>query len=165
MRDRVRLHSQLESLLEDARIKLATINDKAHGLGQALPMGGVTVFEPSAFGEQLVAEDRLRDYAAGQEVEIDLAESSQVFMRCHGAGEIDPYDHADRWTPVRATLTNANPRPVQFRVMLGYPGGDWLFRERAGMRLKDGQNIIEVTVPGNGRREVRWDVRPADDED
>jgi hypothetical protein len=30
-----------------------------------------------------------------------------------------------------------------------------------GTRLKDGQTIVEVTVPGNGNREVTWDVRRA----
>ncbi len=61
---------------------LATVNDKKHGLGAALPMGGITVFAPSAHGDQLVAEDRLRDYAEGQDVEIDLGDSSQVFVEC-----------------------------------------------------------------------------------
>src|SRR5690606_16699481 len=48
-----------------ANMLLATVNDKRHGLGMALPMGGVTVFAPSAFVDQLVAEDRVRDYAEG----------------------------------------------------------------------------------------------------
>jgi transposase len=44
MRDRVRLHSQLESLLEDARIKLATVVSDLLGVSsrrmlEALPMG------------------------------------------------------------------------------------------------------------------------------
>lgn len=147
-----------------ADILLTTINDKAHGLGVALPMGGVAVFEPSAFGEQLVAENRLRDYAAGEEVEVRLAESAQVFMHCQGTGDIDPYDRPNGWTPVLATLTNANSRPARFRILLGYPGGDWRFRPREGMRLKDGQWILELTVPGNGRREVSWDVQPVEDD-
>jgi hypothetical protein len=150
-----------------AGIKLATVNDRAHGLGVALPMGGITVFEPRSQagpGELLVAEDRLRDYAAGQEIEIDLAESTHVFMHCHGTGEVEPYDRPTRWTQVRATLTNANLRPVRFRIVLGYARGEWVFREHKGMRMKDGQRVIEVTVPGNGSREVAWQVRPAEDD-
>ena len=27
-------------------------------------------------------------------------------------------------------------------------------------RVKDGEVIVEVTVPGNGRRVVNWEVRP-----
>src|SRR5690606_35853384 len=53
-----------------ARMLLATVNDADHGLGMALPMGGITIFEPSPSGEQLIAEERLRDYAEGQDVEL-----------------------------------------------------------------------------------------------
>ena len=28
-----------------------------------------------------------------------------------------------------------------------------------GTRLKDGETVVEVTVPGNGRREMTWEVR------
>src|SRR5690606_6214214 len=72
-----------------AEVLLATVNDKRHGLGAALPMGGITVFEPSAFGDQLVAEQRLRDYAEGQDVEIALGESRQVFAQCTVPEDID----------------------------------------------------------------------------
>src|SRR5690606_1785112 len=37
-----------------AAILLTTVNDKAHGLGVALPTGAITVFEPSASGELFV---------------------------------------------------------------------------------------------------------------
>jgi len=146
----------------NAGMVLATVNDKAHGLGMALPMGGVTVFEPSRFGEQLVAEQRLRDYAEGQDVEIEVGDSSQVFIRCDSTGEIDPGDRPGRWVPAHAVLTNANPRPITFRLTLGYPG-QHRFRGLPGIRLKDGATIVEVTVPANGRREVRWDVRSTDE--
>jgi hypothetical protein len=61
---------------------------------------------------------------------------------------------------MRATLTNANPRPVTVRIYLGWPS-EWRLRGLRGTRLKDGQTIVEVTVPGNGNREVTWDVRRA----
>ena len=37
----------------------------------------------------------------------------------------------------------------------------WQLRGLRNPQLKDGQRIVEVTVPGNGRREVDWEVRPA----
>ena len=143
-----------------ANMFLATVNDEKHGLGKALPMGGVTVFEPSAYGDQLVAERRIRDYAKGQDVELALGESSQVFGLCEQPGGIDPNDQPERWTAMRVTLTNANPRPVTVRLYLGRPS-DWRIQGLRGTRLKDGQTTVEVTVPANGRREVTWDVRPA----
>jgi hypothetical protein len=143
-----------------AGMLIATVNDKQHGLGMALPMGGITVFEPSSIGDQLVAEERIRDYAEGQDVELALGASSQVFARCERVGEVDPYEVPARWTPIRVTLTNANRTPARVRLVLG-PSGDWQLRGLSGTRVKDGEVIAEVTIPGNGRRQVTWEARPA----
>jgi hypothetical protein len=137
---------------------LETVNDRRHGLGVALPMGGVAVFEPSAFGEQLVAEERIRDYAAGQDVELELGESSQVHAQCElPESEYNDFD-GDRWNRMTATLTNANRQPVRIRLLLGRSRG-LHFRGLRGTRTKDGQTIVEVTIPANSRREMTWDVR------
>ncbi len=139
-----------------AAMLLVTVNDKAHGLGMALPMGGLTVFEPSAFGEQLVAENRIRDYAEGQDVELEMGASSQVFGGCEVTAQVtDP----KQWMPLRAVLTNANPNPVTVRLVLGSPTS-WTLRGLSGTRVKDGMTTLEVTIPGNGRRELTWKARP-----
>ncbi|MBO9516760.1 MAG: hypothetical protein J7493_01690 [Porphyrobacter sp.] len=143
-----------------ASMLLVTVNDRKHGLGMALPMGGVAVFEPSAYGEQLVAEEQIRDYAAGQDIELNLGESSQVFARCERMADFDFGEEPKRWMPMRTTLTNANANPVKVRVSLG-PSGSWKLQGLKGTRVKDGQVIVEVTVPGNGSRELKWDLRPA----
>jgi hypothetical protein len=143
-----------------ASILLATVNDKRHGLGMALPMGGVTVFGPSAYGDQLVAEDRVRDYAEGQDVELGLGESRQVFAQCQRPdSDGDDGDDA-RWRPMRTTVSNANAEPVTIRVALGSPV-DLQFRGLKRTRVKDGITIAEVTIPGNSRRVVAWEVRRA----
>ena len=149
-----------DDVARPAAMLLVTVNDKAHGLGMALPMGGLAVFEPSSWGEQLVAEPRLRDYAEGQDVELELAESSQVLGQCVIAQDIDFDVEPRRWMPVSAVLTNANPNPVTVRLVLG-PPSEWQTRGLRGTRVKDGETIVEVTVPGNGRREVNWEVHPA----
>jgi hypothetical protein len=141
-----------------AGMLLATVNDKRHGLGMALPMGGITVFEPSSRGEQLVAEERIRDYAEGQDVELALGSSSQVFALCERPGLVDPGENSARWVPMRVTLTNANRNPARVRIVLG-ASGDWQFRGIRDTRVEDGETIVEVTVPGNGRRVVSWEVR------
>jgi len=147
---------------DPAGMLLVTVNDREHGLGMALPMGGITLFEPSSFGDQLVAEARLRDYAEGQDVEIALGDSNQVFSACLiPEEEADFDDEPTRWAPLRMILINANPRPVRVRLMLGNPR-QWQFRGLSDTRLKDGQRIVEVTVPGNGRHEVTWQARPAE---
>jgi hypothetical protein len=138
---------------------LATVNDKRHGLGVALPQGGLTVFEPSSAGELLVGEPSMREYAEGQDVELALGVSRQVFAMCQRPGLVDPAKQPARWTPMKVTLTNANPVPVTVRVVLGQ-SGDWQLRGLAGTRVKDGQVIAEVSVPANGRRELKWEARP-----
>src|SRR5690606_416918 len=67
--------------------QVATVNVKQHGLGSALPRGGVTVFEPTSFGEELVAAERVRDYAEVEEVQLALGTSSQVFAHFETLGE------------------------------------------------------------------------------
>ena len=134
---------------------LATVNDRKHGLGMALPMGGITLFEPGAAGDLLIGENRLRDHAEGQDVEIALGESSQVFAQCI-APEVR---ERERWSP-RVMLTNANRAPAKVRVVLGR-SADWRFTGLRGTSVKDGEVIVETTVPGNGRRELAWIARPA----
>ena len=139
-----------------ARLLLETVNDDEHGLGVALPTGTVSVFERGPRGELLVAEETLRDYASGQDVELSLGESAQVFVTCNHAGAKDPREGGARWMDARATLTNANPHPVTVRIQLGF-NSQWRFR---GLRerLRNGQRIVLVNVPANGTRVLDWQV-------
>ena len=132
---------------------LTTVNDDDHGLGVALPTGQVAMFER----EMLVGEETIRDYASGQDVEIALGDSTQVFSQCE---RISTHDiDLLRWSQMQVTLTNANPAPAIVRVTMGSPG-IWQLRG-ARTRLKDGQQIMEVMVPGNGTRVVNWDATRA----
>ncbi|KPL67902.1 hypothetical protein SZ64_07085 [Erythrobacter sp. SG61-1L] len=144
---------------------LKTKNDKKHGLGVALPMGGVTLFEPSSAGDLLVGEETLRDYAEGQDVEIALGESPNAFALCVRQTEAEPGDEGNPWLPTRATLTNANRHPIKARVELGRPA-DWGVRKKVkGMSVKDGQWVIERTIPAGASVNIDWEVRSAEDED
>ena len=136
---------------------LATVNDKAHGLGVALPTGGITVFEPSPAGDLFVGERQLRDYAAGQDVEIEMGPSGQVFTACEVVGRAPRLDSGEIVT-MRATLTNANRAEAKIRLSFGGPGPHEIGGLK-GVRVKDGERILELTLPANGRREVRWTVR------
>jgi hypothetical protein len=155
--------SNREEEAQPAAMLLTTVNDERHGLGAALPMGGFTAFEPSPRGDQLVAEGWLRDYAEGQEVEIAIGESHQVFALCSAADRAQ-HDEPGEWLPMHAVLTNANARPARVRVGLGWPG-QWRFRGLRGTRLKDGMMVVEVVVPGNGRRELRWEAQSVERDD
>lgn len=133
----------------------ATVNDRAHGLGVALPSGNVAFFEPSSAGDLLVGSPNVRDHAEGQDVELQLGQSSQVMARCTRTAEIDRAG----WTRMRAVITNANDAPVTLRLQQGW-ASQWDVRGR-NSRVRDGQRIIEVSVPANGERVIEWQVRPA----
>ncbi|RIV78122.1 DUF4139 domain-containing protein [Pelagerythrobacter aerophilus] len=138
---------------------LATVNDEAHGLGVALPSGGVAVFEPSSRGPLLVGEERLRDHASGQDVEIALGTSSRVQIACTRTSKHDPASKPEKWVRMEAELANALGHPARLRIRLG-SAADWEVRGR-GLRIKDGERVIETTIPANSDRKIRWRVRSA----
>jgi hypothetical protein len=141
------------------RMWLASVNDKAHGLGAALPMGGASVFEPSSAGELLVGEPSLRDYAEGQDVELELADSTNVFALCTKQTADNPDDVGAPWIAMRALLTNANTHPVKVRLALGASAA-WKVRGAGkGVSVKDGQWVIERAIPAGTATRLDWEVR------
>ncbi len=143
-----------EDDFEPAEMFLETVNNEANGLGMAMPAGGVTIFERTPQGEFLVSETSLRDFALGQDVEIELGDSSQVSLACEAHRDGGEH-HA-----VEAQLTNANSEAVNVRIELG-SSSYWRVR---GIRsnLRNGQRIVEVRVPGNGTRTLNWTAIEAD---
>lgn len=156
----------LEWTPQSTTIVFETVNDEKHGLGVALPTGGLTLFEPTAFGDQLVAENRLRDYAKGQDVEIALGQSSVVFGACGRDLEDRPADRPGEWTTVGARLSNARNGPVRVRILAGSTA-QWEMRQgRRALKTKDGDFIIELKLKPGEEREVRWQVRrPGESDD
>ena len=147
-----------DDALQPARIMFATENEARRGLGVALPNGGLTLYEPSSEGAQLVAETRLRDFAEGEDVELELIESAQVFAGCAlaaGTG-VDERERVVR--TFSAEASNANPVPVTVRFRLG-SSSQWQPERVRGARLKDGQWIVEQRLPANSRRTFTWTVR------
>ncbi|MFL0356289.1 DUF4139 domain-containing protein [Erythrobacter sp. GH1-10] len=149
----------------EADMLLATRNEEDKGLGVSLPQGTMTIFEPSEFGSQMVAETDLRDYARGQEIELDLPSSSQVNVRCgYDDKDSEPDERDRKWEDMRAEVRNANPHPITIRLLLGQ-AIDWAIRFRRGKtRVKNGYTITEVNVPANSTREFTWKVRGANAE-
>ena len=141
------------------RRRIEVENIEALGLGQSLPDGAVTIYEATPYGDLLVGEDRFRDYAVGQDVELDAGESTQVFGQCRTVKEW-ARDRAGKWGEMALVLTNANAQPVEVRVVLGESGSVDL-RGIRGTWVKDGEIVTELEIPANGRREISWRVRPS----
>lgn len=147
-----------------ATLLLVTKNEETKGLGIALPQGAMTLYEPTTRGPQLAAQVNLRDYARGQDIELDLGTSAQVFVRCGGATDKGPPKNARQWTPMRARITNANPHPITLRLQVGYAGEyDIRFPGRK-VEVKNGYQTVELTVPANQTQAFDWKHREAADE-
>ena len=138
---------------------LAMKNEEKRGLGAALPMGGMALFEPGPAGEQLVAELDMRDYAVGQDIELELGESTQVFSKCARFSAPEPDDARRKWTEMRASLTNANNHPVRVRMVIGYPRDYDVQWRGKKVRLKDGRSVVELKLPANSRKDYKWKIR------
>lgn len=136
---------------------LETKNDEKHGLGVALPTGGITLFEPSPRGELLLAEEWLRDYAKGQDVEIDMGLSELVRGAC-GSERVVPH-RSPEWETVGARLSNARNEPVMVRIYAGSEAYQEAEQDGATLKIKNGRYYIDVEVPAEGTREVRWRMR------
>lgn len=142
-----------------AAVLLVTKNEDAKGLGIALPQGAMRLFEPTARGDQIAAKADLRDYARGQDVELDLAPSAQVFAICGNYTKDRRRPDLARWAPMRAVLTNANPHPVTVRLQLGWAGEYDIRFPGKKVEVKNGWQVVEVTVPSNTTRTFDWKAR------
>ena len=148
--------------MEETQIKLVTKNTEDYGLGASLPLGNLTVYEGTSMGPQLVSELELRDYPYGQDVELDIGPSTQVFSECAHVEQQDAESRGRRWTKMRVRLSNANDAPARVRLMLGYPD-DWEIRFRGRRpQVKDGQRVLEVDVPANSTFDETFRLRPTE---
>ncbi|MEL7197405.1 MAG: hypothetical protein AAGL10_03740 [Pseudomonadota bacterium] len=156
-------YSWIEQLGEPvgAEMLLVTKNEKKKGLGLALPQGAMTVFEPTSRGMQLAASTNLRDFGRGQDVELDIGTSAQVFAQCARLKEESFDDDSRKWTRMVTRLTNANPHPVNLRLNLAWSGEYDIRFPRRKVRVKNGYDTVEVRIPANSSQEFNWKLRSA----
>ncbi|WP_066555046.1 DUF4139 domain-containing protein [Croceicoccus bisphenolivorans] len=148
-----------------ADVVMRSRNLEKNGLGRALPAGGVTVFEPSAYGPLLLAEDDVEDYAIGQEVEIGVSATSQVKVTCALGPRENPddYDLYDgKVHALEATIVNGSAEAAEVEVRIGNPGQWELTKPSRKAAMQDGFRIIRVRVPAGGERKLAWTVRYPD---
>ncbi|MCM0000406.1 MAG: hypothetical protein NBV68_13560 [Erythrobacter sp.] len=141
-----------------AEVLLVTKNEDKQGLGIALPQGSMTLYEPTSGGARLGATTSLRDYARGQDIELELPESRHVFARCAAVSRTGRQE-GRKWTAMRSVLTNANPHPVTVRLQLGWAGGFDIRFPGAKVVVKNGYQTVEVMVPANSEKTFDWRLR------
>lgn len=145
-----------------ADIVLRSRNLDRNGLGRALPAGGVTVFEPGAYGPLLLSEDWIDDYAVGQDVEIGISNTSQITLTCNAKGmdDRDKFDPGDgKWHTLEAVIDNGSDERADVEVRIG-GAANWAVR-RASRKIEaqDGVQVLRLSVPARAKRTLRWQVR------
>ncbi|MFL6793541.1 MAG: DUF4139 domain-containing protein [Sphingomicrobium sp.] len=124
---------------------LVTRNRAAEGLGLPLPAGKVALFGRRSGRRVLLGEGRIDDHTLGEKVEIPVAAATGV--RAHQLA----YASEDGGG-YRLTLTSDHSRPQLVEVELP------LNARGAGLVKRDGWMLWRVTVPANGRAELRYRV-------
>jgi hypothetical protein len=124
---------------------LVTRNVAEQGLGLPLPAGKVALFATRGGRRILVGEGQIDDYTIGEKVEIAVATATGVlaqqkmFVSDDGGGFL-------------LTLTNdlSRPQPVEIELPLDTKALN------AKLVMRDGWMLWRVTVPANGRAELRY---------
>jgi hypothetical protein len=119
---------------------LRTKNRAAEGLGLPLPAGGIALFGAGHARPILLGQGSIADKAVGEDVEIEVAESTGVIARVvKTAGDTDSGTYL-------LTVTNDQARPVRFEADFADVG--LITTTRIGRR--NGRPLWSVTVPANG---------------
>lgn len=134
----------------EVRQMLRTRNRTEDGLGLPLPGGPVTVFEPYGDALLLSGEGGIADRAVGEDVEIMLAEATQVTV------EVETVKTDARSQTLRLIVRNARPVPVRFEARIATGANTRLQSASAPLRRKDGRSTWGVTVRTNGSAELTY---------
>jgi hypothetical protein len=135
---------QMEAPLERV---LVTYNRPSEGLGLPRPAGQVALFGRRGERRILIGEGHIDDHTIGEKVEIPIASATGVLARQ------TPYA-GDDGGGYLLTLSNDLSRPQLVEIELP------LDAKARGERLmkRDGWMLWRVTVPANGRSELRYRV-------
>lgn len=154
-----------------ANIELRSRNVERNGLGRSLPQGNIALFEPSAHGALLVAEDEMRDRAVGEDIDITLSRGHGAIYTCRPAGWTDAQDRdaalesfeaamaAGRWAAMEAEITNPGSEAIRFELAIG-PASDIALR-RASVKpaIHRGDQVLLIDLAPGETRRLRWQMR------
>ena len=136
---------------------MAVQNRKEKGLGIPLPAGRVAVFEPLGESRLLLGEASLDDKAVSEEVQLDIAEATQV------TADVAAGEERDDWEDQILTVTNANPYPIRFEGEFQRDDEIRWTRQSARLGRRNGRDVWSVEVPANGTATLRYRKVDVDD--
>lgn len=140
--------------LSTTMVTLTARNRVADGLGLPLPAGPVAAFEPGGRGLLLIGEGSLDDKAIGEDVEIAIAEATQVTV---GTEETAKDEKRDRRS-YAVTVRNANPWPVTHRLRIAKDDAQRVRNASARLVQEDGFTVWRTTIPANSERTLRYRI-------
>ncbi|MFN3725010.1 MAG: DUF4139 domain-containing protein [Allosphingosinicella sp.] len=138
---------------------LVTRNRTAEGLGVTLPAGGVSLFTRAAGRRLLIGQGSVADRAIGDDVEIQLGESSGVRVTVR-EGEV-----GENWANYILTVTNDQARPVRYEAEFALDDDERFDPRTAPRQRRDGRPLWTTTVPANGRATFRYRIYEVDEAD
>jgi hypothetical protein len=147
-----------EDRIERAHILLRMQNRKADGLGQPLPGGAVTVFEPGLEARLFLAgQDMLKDTPVGLPLEIEEGLASDVTVTTHQISnrlfvrrgrDFEVSDEA-------LTIRNTGPQPATVEIRLAQPDIGITAQSLPHTR-KGAFALWAITVPPGDERTLRY---------
>lgn len=141
-------------------ILLRMKNLKPRGLGLPLPSGTVAVFEAAGDRPMLVGEPTIDDTAVGEDVELDVGQSSDVTYeqkRISNLKDDSPSKFAQRY---EFEISNARSSSASVEVEFRIYGNTELVKASRRLGTKNGRHLWKATVPANGRIALTYTVRP-----
>lgn len=143
---------------EDPEMLFRFINDKANGLGEPLPAGGVALFQRAAGQQMLVGEASIPDKTLDEEVDLVFGGATNVTSSDdrdeNGKDGTDP--EGRDWADRIMTVKNANPMPIAFEAEFGTDEGETFSRFSGRIDKRPGKDVWVVTVPANGTVTLRY---------
>ena len=121
------------------------------GLGIPLPAGGLALFAPRAGEELLIGEQRMRDLAIGEELEIAAGTSPDVQWTLIRTGT------SRKQTSWRATITNARPVPITAEIVVP----DQIVKRPRGAVRGPGGWRLPVSVAANASASISYALATA----
>jgi hypothetical protein len=160
---------------EEDPVPLSTIlrakNVKQRGLGLPLPSGSMAIFEQFDGRPMLAGETSIRDYAVGEDVELMVGATTDVWLTHHrleakprrkkrgsNAGDSDDDDGDDGRRRYEIVLTNARALPAVVELELWLYGRYRLVRPSHKLGIKNGSHLWRAEVPANGRARLTYVV-------
>jgi len=127
-----------------------TRNRPEEGLGLPLPAGRLMLFDETNGRQVLVGEAAIRDFAVGEEVEIDFGEVPGIvslqtaLVRSDGASEYE------------VVVTNDRPWPIAYELeLMAQPSQ---VRSETQLGRRNGMTLWSLSVPANGSATLRYRV-------